>query len=550
MGLSLTAEQKAVIKIFKIDEQYVIPAYQRPYSWGYDQCFQLYTDLIEKFEEGEEYFLGNVIIAKSEVNKDTLQVIDGQQRLTTLLIMIKILSLMNPSMKVLEDILEQEDWEGVNKVPRLVTHVFEEDDQSSFSSILGYRLEDFKKRYSECIDTKGRLKPKKSRNIFELNSLYFYSWFSYYNDKNGNIKEFVSYLLRSAYLLPIELTGRSIEDASEKALVIFETINNRGLNLSDADIFKAKLYQKAKNVGEENKFIKQWVEFKLIADDLNIEIDDVFRYYSHIIRGKQGITASEINLREFFVRESYSPFNNLKYQTIIDQIYNVLEVIEFLSKGKYGASRLAPYLNLIDSYTNQYPRFALSSYLFKNGIIVDNKLIKFCESILRYFYIQGSTTAVKFETYNIIKNVFQDKKVSSYCKDIKLDQLSYLGLLKKGYALLAFYLDGNGQVENLTVDKIINAKDYMEVHDPSEGATDYKDLQEMLGNYIVIDLRKKFLPVDKKLEYYQTSKIDEVRTIGSNPISFSVVKERDVKMKKNIIKFFSCDDSVFVNKRI
>lgn len=38
MALSLTAEQKEVIEILQVDKQYIIPAYQRPYSWGYDEC--------------------------------------------------------------------------------------------------------------------------------------------------------------------------------------------------------------------------------------------------------------------------------------------------------------------------------------------------------------------------------------------------------------------------------------------------------------------------------------------------------------------------------
>ncbi len=80
MGLSLTAEQKSILKIFKIEEQYIIPVYQRPYSWGYDHCFQLYNDLFDAYKAKEDYFIGNIIIAKSDANKEILEVIDGQQR--------------------------------------------------------------------------------------------------------------------------------------------------------------------------------------------------------------------------------------------------------------------------------------------------------------------------------------------------------------------------------------------------------------------------------------------------------------------------------------
>lgn len=53
MPLSLSAEQKELLKIFKIEEQYVIPSYQRPYSWEYDHCFQLYNDLQEAYKDSD-----------------------------------------------------------------------------------------------------------------------------------------------------------------------------------------------------------------------------------------------------------------------------------------------------------------------------------------------------------------------------------------------------------------------------------------------------------------------------------------------------------------
>jgi uncharacterized protein with ParB-like and HNH nuclease domain len=77
------------LKILKIEEQYIIPSFQRPYSWEYDQCFQLYNDLFQSFQDNEDYFIGNLIIAKNDENKNVLEVVDGQQRLITLLLLLK-----------------------------------------------------------------------------------------------------------------------------------------------------------------------------------------------------------------------------------------------------------------------------------------------------------------------------------------------------------------------------------------------------------------------------------------------------------------------------
>ena len=262
MPLSLSAEQKELLKIYNIDEQYVIPSYQRPYSWEYDQCFQLFNDLQESFNVQEDYFIGNIIIAKADNNKDVLELVDGQQRLITLLLIFKVLSLFQPEMKILKQIIEKEDWQGENKVPRIRSDVFEANDGSILTDILNYSFETLKERFDSVKDKNGKIVEKLSNNKFEINILYFYSWIKYFRENDGNLNDFTHYLLRRVYLLPIELSGPTQDDANEKALVIFETMNNRGMSLEDADIFKAKLYNKAKKVEEHKLFIDLWTDFK------------------------------------------------------------------------------------------------------------------------------------------------------------------------------------------------------------------------------------------------------------------------------------------------
>jgi len=441
MGLSLTAEQKSILKIFKIEEQYVIPAYQRPYSWEYDHCFQLYNDILGAYKDEEEYFVGNIIIAKSDANKDILEIIDGQQRLITLLLFIKVLHIFQPELKVLDQILEQEDWEGNEKIPRIKSEIFEAKDSFDLNLILSYTKVDLEQRFDECSDRNGKLVENKCKNRFEKNILYFFDWLSFFNnDPKNDVKEFTYYLLKKIFLLPIELTGKTQEEANEKALVIFETINNRGMNLEDADIFKAKLYKNAKKINEDHIFIEQWVDFKNSCQNLNLEIDDVFRYYSHIIRGKQGISSSEKNLREFFIREKYSPFGLKKYKEVLDDLFKIIEILQFINQERLKGNKHSKWLQIIEAYTNQYPKFAVVVYLFVNGFSINENLISFLKSLIRYTYFYGSTTRVKFEIYSIIKQICSNKEIDNYYADVNVEYFKYLGRLKYGYAILAFYL--------------------------------------------------------------------------------------------------------------
>lgn len=89
MALNLQASQQDLKGIFGSADRYIIPSYQRPYSWEYDQCSQLFADIVEAFEEGKESFVGNILMAKSPVEKNKLRVVDGQQRLLTIWLMFK-----------------------------------------------------------------------------------------------------------------------------------------------------------------------------------------------------------------------------------------------------------------------------------------------------------------------------------------------------------------------------------------------------------------------------------------------------------------------------
>ena len=69
MALSLSAEQRNLKSIFMNDNRYIVPSYQRSYSWTQEQCSQLYEDIAKAFEEKDSYFLGNIVLASQEDNE-------------------------------------------------------------------------------------------------------------------------------------------------------------------------------------------------------------------------------------------------------------------------------------------------------------------------------------------------------------------------------------------------------------------------------------------------------------------------------------------------
>ncbi len=537
MALSLTAEQKKLLQILKIDEQYIIPEYQRPYSWEYEHCLQLYNDLVEAYKSKEDYFIGNIIIAKSENNEYELDIVDGQQRLTTLFLMVKVLSLFTEHKVYKEDL--KSIIGGISRITgeyeyRIKTEVFESDDKNDFFNVLKFEKNDFEEKYEECKNKKTyEIEEKKCSNRFEKNIMFFYSWFKYLNQKEESLDNFIKFFLEKVYLLPIELRGKTRDDANEKALVIFETINDRGKDLEDADIFKAKLYKRARQVEEEDIFINLWKDFKSSCEDLKVDIDDIFRYYTHIIRGERGITSSEINLREFFTTNEYSPFHLKKYKEVMNDLNTIISILEYINQEKQKATRLAKWLQLIEIYTNQYPKNVLIVYLFDKidkDFIDEDSLSDFLKKLVRFSYYHGSTTKIKFETYNMIVQISKGNDIQDYYKgSITEEYFDYLGNLKKGYALLATYLDKNQAYASYNIDKLVSLKDNKILKWTDEQIENYLN---SLGNFIVSDKPKRNISVDKKLEYY-----------GLNQdLEYEFFESRDKKLKEKLVSFFRGDN--------
>src|SRR4051794_10483032 len=88
----LTAGEYALRKIFSSDYEFTIPDYQRPYAWGKEQALQLLDDLEGALarDTDEPYFLGSIVLVKAG-SDPRAEVIDGQQRLTTLSILFAVL---------------------------------------------------------------------------------------------------------------------------------------------------------------------------------------------------------------------------------------------------------------------------------------------------------------------------------------------------------------------------------------------------------------------------------------------------------------------------
>ena len=543
--ISLTAEQKTIEGIFgSPNETYVIPMYQRPYSWGFDQLYELYKDLMGAYNEDEPYFLGNIIMARSKdySNDGKSSVVDGQQRIITIWTLIKVLSLYLPDINSLQRALYVVPWSGKDQLPKIESKIFENNDDDAIDAVFKYDKEKIESRY-KAVATSDGINERKCESKVEYALLYFYQQFVALKDDKFDLAGFAQFLMRRVTMLPIVQSADGQEDAENKALTIFETINNRGMDLEDADIFKARLYDSAYTKEQREEFIAMWVDFKADCDELKLSVDDIFRYYSHIIRGRQRITSNEKRLREFFSNEPFSPLKTLNYKEVLEDLNKILSILKYMNKERGDSNDVGIWLQIINAYTNQYPTYALVVYLYYNNVDTDeekHRFISFLQSLIRYCFYMGSTTSVKFNIYNMIKVIANKGEIDANYTDVAPDYFSHLGRLQNAFALLACYLDSKEAIPTrFTIDKIVNLRDEDLLGEDWSGH-DLGEICNKIGNLVVTDLPKRYNSVLEKYDYYRHSKSEYVKNVFSSPtFSYENWKERNSHLQKVLAKFFN-----------
>lgn len=536
MALSLSAEQKNLKNLFFNEDRYIIPEYQRPYSWDYDTCFQMYSDVTSAYVENTDYFMGNIILARSKEDDESKpEVVDGQQRLLTIWLWLKAMSLLMPSFNKLKTATEIELWNDANEiVPKVKSKVFETDDETYIQEIWRLNESGIDKYLIARTNKKGEVDLKKCQNNLPYSFLNIYNWLKeFYSRLTSDEKnKFVNYFINQVYLLPIELKAQGMSEAIDKALKIFETINNRGQNLENADIFKSTLYAKAKSVNRGKDFIEMWINIRSDCNRLNISIDDLFRYYSHIIRGKNGIVSTEKNLREFFVSEEISPLKHNDFESVVSDLNHIINILTNINVWKQDTREISFWLNIMSAYTNINPWYAIVTKMYVTDELDD--LVPFMKDMVRFCYSYGSSRSIRFAIYDIINDIVNGGNwKNKYVQTVENADLSSLGRLKKGYALLSYYLSeqevcGNGY----KFETIVKSAQIKSAHLITE------ETLASLGNYVVLP-KVGAIQSNSYFNLYHSNK--------KQPIMDEILIKKEISERENYIKTLL--QSFFNNKQ-
>ncbi len=232
--------------------QYTIPVYQRLYSWQKQQCNQLYDDIIDSIRKGRNHYLGSLVYSeKTENNFSFCPIIDGQQRLTTVILLLK----------ALYDIADDEE----NK--RIKNRIY--------NSLYNDNCEERYKLKLKSVDSDNQeLEKILMGNINDL-------------DQTSNVA-INYYNFRERIQRSIEEDNLSIDNIFEGITnleiveiilgedddpqLIFESINSTGMNLETSDLIRNFLLMGIRDPGKQKEYYKKyWVKLQNDIGKNNIE---------------------------------------------------------------------------------------------------------------------------------------------------------------------------------------------------------------------------------------------------------------------------------------
>ncbi|WP_228413647.1 HNH endonuclease family protein [Chryseobacterium sp. CH21] len=210
-------------------------------------------------------------------------------------------------------------------------------------------------------------------------------------------------ILQKCIILPIEC------DTSEVALTIFSTLNDRGLPLSDSDIFKAQIYRNLQTIEMRKGFTNKWKALTQVCKEAKVSIDDIFRYYTHVLRARNNDKSKEVGLRKFYAEEQYK---RLKDESLMAEIMALAEFWRYINSeiepenNNYEISKTSrKYLQCLNCYPNEYWKYPISVFFLKhqNSKEFDTDLIKVLKKHIAFLFAKfidaPSVNAIKDDIY-------------------------------------------------------------------------------------------------------------------------------------------------------
>lgn len=414
MAKNIEPKLKKIGDYLKLEEDtvFTIPEYQRAYSWGIDNCDKLWQDINDfvESESKDRYFFGTIII-NCQDNDTKYGLIDGQQRTTTFLLLLKALlvriniaiertasdedsaslcrGLQERRRRIMgilykaetEDISDKPDAAKDAEICRrgiiLENFSINEQYKTELSTIL--QATDYASAEARVIKIKYKQKDNRYTNFFR-NFKFFYGKISELSDSQLN--SIAKSITDNCEV--IEIKSWQVE----QAITMFNSLNSDGLPLYDSDIISAKLYAEAEKRGKEKEFADLWKQLNNCINELEstriADINSILMQYMYYIRTVNKETISEtgaINVTTPGLRRYFTEVNKMP---ITDPIGMCSDMVKLVKVWKNVSEY--PQMKVLLKF-NENTKLFLASYFFRfdEDNITEELVEPILECLLRLF---------------------------------------------------------------------------------------------------------------------------------------------------------------------
>lgn len=303
------------------EHQFGVPNYQRSYKWEEEHIKSLFSDLTKSIDNSEsEYFLGTIVLSKKENSKE-LEIVDGQQRITTIVILLSAIrnyfeskGKSQSAISIQTDFISTFDTRNEENVAKLK---------------LGNQDRTFFQKY--IVDNKNEQPTKGSHHRIikakeeatrKINTLSALS-----ENQLHNWKDFISDKLKVVSI---------IVPSESNAFTLFETLNDRGLILAQTDLLKNYLFSRAGDYLDEVQVM--WIEMTAKIEEALGEIF-ILNYIKHFWSSRHGLTREK---------------NKELYKSITDSKKSPTDVRDFVKELNDDTKLYVAIFNHKDNYWDEH----------------------------------------------------------------------------------------------------------------------------------------------------------------------------------------------------
>ncbi|MFM9277337.1 DUF262 domain-containing protein [Paenibacillus jiagnxiensis] len=282
--MELYAYPRSLRDILGLNRRYIIPRFQREYSWGEDELTVLWNDILSNLKSSKdslhesEYFIGSIVLVGDDAADSRFLIVDGQQRLTTITIFFAALA---------EIFKETGNFNLMKSSHKYVEA--ENDDAEKFLKLENENPKPFFQFRIQQIDKDDSFIPKSD----EEHALWFA--YNYFKDKltEGNLIKEITRKFKIDHLDYIEILKTlrnqvlsfktiyiTVKDEDD-AYLIFETLNAKGKDLESIDLIKNLIFKNVRTTAAGDFAKETWKDTRniLYSKENKISMPQFYRHY-------------------------------------------------------------------------------------------------------------------------------------------------------------------------------------------------------------------------------------------------------------------------------